>query len=146
MAVFAGGALFYALRRRVPLHAGLFALAAFASAAAYVLPGGVQDLVLLVAVPYAMFFLAFGGLTRLRFLTRPGDVSYGIYIYAWPLQQLVVEETGTSSPLAVMVLAGVATYALALASWRAIEKPALRLKKGREPSVSAAASSGPSPR
>jgi peptidoglycan/LPS O-acetylase OafA/YrhL len=145
MAVFAGGALLHALRHRVRLNAGLFVLAAFAAPAAYALPGGLQDAILLVAVPYAMFFLAFRGLARLRSLTRPGDVSYGVYIYAWPLQQVVVEETDTASPLAVMLLAGAATYAIALASWRAIEKPALRLKSGMRPSVPAPASSGPSP-
>lgn len=65
-------------------------------------------------------------------LARPGklpaDLSYGVYIYAFPLQQW----------LAIQGHLGVFTSILAvtpfaLASWFLVEKPALRLKPGPRP-------------
>lgn len=126
--VFAGGALLYALRDRLSLNFGLFALAVGVWVASYQLPDAGQAIVTGLTVPYAVVFLAFRGLNGLRWLTRPGDLSYGMYIYAWPVGQLVVQATGTRSPAVVMVLSLVLTYALAFLSWRVIERPALRLK------------------
>jgi peptidoglycan/LPS O-acetylase OafA/YrhL len=58
------------------------------------------------------------------------DYSYGIYIYAYPVQQLLaiwgVERWGF---LAYMLLGIVGTLPFAVASWRIIEKPALELKR-----------------
>jgi peptidoglycan/LPS O-acetylase OafA/YrhL len=128
-AVFAGGVLLHLLRDRLRLNVALFAMAVALWLASYQLPLPAQALLTGLTLPYAVVFLAFRGLDRLRWLTRPGDVSYGIYIYAWPVQQLVVDATGTRSPAVVIGLAGVATYVLALASWRGIERPALGLKR-----------------
>ena len=63
-------------------------------------------------------------------LTRPGDVSYGLYLFAFPVQQLALELWPSGTP-PVGVLFAVTlpvTYALALLSWRTVEAPALRLK------------------
>jgi peptidoglycan/LPS O-acetylase OafA/YrhL len=128
LATFAGGALLYLLRRRLALNVWLFVLALGVWVASYQLPPIPEAVLTGLSLPYAVVFLAFRGLDGLRWLARPGDVSYGIYIYAWPVQQLVIHATGTRSPAVVLVLSGVATYAVALASWRLVERPALRLK------------------
>ncbi len=51
------------------------------------------------------------------------DLSYGLYIYAFPVQQLLAAHGLLSFPAALL-----ATLPLAIASWLLIEKPALRLK------------------
>lgn len=64
-------------------------------------------------------------------VTRGHDLSYGIYIYAFPCQQLAVRLIEPQDPLgfALYYLVGlVATVTLAALSWRLVEKPALRLK------------------
>ena len=62
----------------------------------------------------------------------PHDISYGIYIYSWPLQQLVVFLAATRlgialSPIALFLIVLGPLIMIALASWEWIEKPALAL-------------------
>ena len=64
-----------------------------------------------------------------RQLSRFGDLSYGTYVYAFPVQQAViaVDADRTQSWLNI-VLAGPLTLGLAYASWKVVERPMLRLK------------------
>ncbi len=54
------------------------------------------------------------------------DLSYGIYIYGWPVAQLIVHLAGPISPLALAVASLVAVLPLAWLSWTLVEAPALR--------------------
>ena len=69
-------------------------------------------------------------------LTRVGsqfDISYGLYIYGWPVQQLVTLALGPELPLPLYILIVFAgTIPLAVLSCVLVEKPALTLK-GRMP-------------
>ncbi|MDQ0373257.1 acyltransferase family protein [Cellulomonas humilata] len=60
-------------------------------------------------------------------LVQKHDVSYGVYIYAWPVQQLLALAGLYTLNLAVYdLLAIVCTLPLAIASWLLIERPVLR--------------------
>ena len=65
-------------------------------------------------------------------LARPGklpaDLSYGVYIYAFPLQQLLAAYGQLNVATAVL-----AVVPFALMSWFLIERPALKLKPGSRP-------------
>jgi peptidoglycan/LPS O-acetylase OafA/YrhL len=62
---------------------------------------------------------------------RFGDLSYGIYIYGWPVEQAVVWLLGGRAAWwQVFLLALPAAAALAFLSWHLVERPALRLKPG----------------
>ena len=63
------------------------------------------------------------GSERRSLVTRPGDVSYGVYVYAFPAEQAAVHLLGTSSILLIIGVAGVPTYLLAWLSWRYVERP-----------------------
>jgi peptidoglycan/LPS O-acetylase OafA/YrhL len=66
----------------------------------------------------------------LRSAARFGDLSYGIYLYAYFVQQLSVRLwPATPSYLVTFAAAVVATSLLALCSWHLVEAPALRLKR-----------------
>ena len=63
---------------------------------------------------------------------RRNDLSYGMYIYAFPVQQLLVLLGVNGAGLALYTIVSIAaTLPLAAASWFAVEHPALALKHRR---------------
>jgi peptidoglycan/LPS O-acetylase OafA/YrhL len=66
----------------------------------------------------------------LRSAARFGDLSYGIYLYAYFVQQLSVRVwPAVPSYLATVAVAVAATTLVAWCSWHLVEAPALRLKR-----------------
>jgi peptidoglycan/LPS O-acetylase OafA/YrhL len=59
---------------------------------------------------------------------RFGDYSYGIYLWGFPMQQVIAHHFPTLSPIGNTVAAFFPALALAVLSWNVIEKPALKLK------------------
>lgn len=80
--------------------------------------------VALIPFVYLVMYLAFMSL-RLPSLDKYGDFSYGLYLYAYPLQQLCVVYWGEGRPLLVNTVSFIAALLLAIVSWHFIEKPAL---------------------
>lgn len=81
-----------------------------------------------ITLGYAVFWAAYipGGF--LRAYNRLGDYSYGIYIYAFPLQVFAVWLWGPMSPVMNMVLSLPLVLIPSILSWHLIEAPALRLR------------------
>jgi peptidoglycan/LPS O-acetylase OafA/YrhL len=80
---------------------------------------------------YAFFTLAFARLPRLAFFQGPTDISYGVYLYGWPVQKLILLSWPAISPWTLFALALPASAAAGWLSWRLIECPCLRLKRRR---------------
>src|SRR3990170_1234498 len=57
-----------------------------------------------------------------------GDYSYGLYIYAFPIQQSIAFSLNKMSPASMFILSYQLTLILAVMSWYLVEKPALGLK------------------
>jgi peptidoglycan/LPS O-acetylase OafA/YrhL len=77
---------------------------------------------------YITLVLAYHPRVRVRPYLKLGDYSYGLYLLAFPVQQFIVWKYGSLQPLALFVLAFLATLPLAVLSWHFIEKPSLTLK------------------
>ncbi|TQK18998.1 peptidoglycan/LPS O-acetylase OafA/YrhL [Microbacterium sp. SLBN-154] len=81
--------------------------------------------------------LAYGILFLSTVVSQPAwiarnDVSYGFYIYAWPVQQLTVLVGGATWALPVYIaVTVVVTFSLAWLSWVAIERPAMLRVRNR---------------
>ena len=131
---FLGGALVHVAIRGQPLRTPV-ALAAITLAATLVVTvdhWGAQLASPLIA--YALLWLS----TVLPSppVARRHDISYGAYIYAFPVQQLLVYAGAHRLGLVGYdVLAALATAAVAVVSWRLVERPALRWARHRFPSA-----------
>jgi peptidoglycan/LPS O-acetylase OafA/YrhL len=86
-------------------------------------------LVYWLLIPFAAVSIGAASTPFLRRAGRFGDLSYGIYIYAFPVQQTIWFAThGRFSFITCLIMSSISTVALAFASWHLIEAPALRLK------------------
>lgn len=122
------GAAYYQLRERVPMNLPLLSAAMAAMVAAVVWPTLFFWLYPL-AIGYLVLYAAYVPKGWLLNFNRLGDYSYGTYIYAWPMQQLVLTALGGAKPWQVMGLASIGTLLMAVLSWHFVEQPALARKK-----------------
>ena len=78
---------------------------------------------------YALLFLS-TIVRQPRWVAR-NDVSYGFYIYAWPVQQLTLLAGGLALGFPGYILVTVVvTFALAWLSWVLVERPAMARARG----------------
>lgn len=81
-----------------------------------------------VSFIYLIFYISYK--TKYRPVDENiGDISYGIYIYAWPTQQVVAYFTPDGDPYSNTLLSSIIVIILAYLSWHKIEKPMLGHKK-----------------
>ncbi|MDR2325127.1 MAG: acyltransferase [Acidovorax sp.] len=86
-----------------------------------------------LALPYMVIAFGTASTPVLRRFGRFGDLSYGIYIYAFPVQQTIIWWLGPQPFAVLLSVSIVIVVAMAYASWHLIESPALRLKPSRAP-------------
>lgn len=121
------GAFYHEFESVVPLRLD-FAVALFAAAAFAIGTPGFAPIASL-ATAYFTFWCAFVPNNPWCKWTRTApDYSYGIYIYAFPVQQAIIATLFNASTTQVMVLGFVITIGFAALSWHFVEKPALALK------------------
>jgi len=130
--VFLGGAVIELLGSRVQVRAAGFTLAVAGWVASYRVPFPLHVVLVAVCVPYLTYYLGHRVLRRLRPATRFGDFSYGIYIYAFPVEQALISWWGIAvPPLRVVAVSLPITYLLGAGSWLLVEKRCLALKNRR---------------
>lgn len=132
--MFAAGALLHQFKDRIPARWYLVAMAGVVVVVAGLLMSNYR---VIAAIPLAYAIIVSGVLVKSRRLNLRNDLSYGLYIYAWPVQQLlVICGLAVLHPSVFFVAATAATLPLAAASWFLIEKHAMslksRLKRKRE--------------
>ena len=129
LSFFLAGTLFYLSRRRIPCSGRLALVAAAAAWLAPRHPLG-RTLALPAALCYLVFWLAYTPRLRLRHFGRRGDFSYGIYLYAFPIQQLLILYVPLArSPWANAAIAWPLAILAGAASWHLVEKPMLSRRR-----------------
>ena len=108
--LFFAGAALQISQARIPLWMGAVSAVAFPFVGPLALPAAVI------------------GLSRAGKL--PADLSYGIYIYAFPIQQVLAAYGQLNLATAVL-----SVLPFAAASWFLVEKPAMALKPGPRPAA-----------
>ncbi|MEO0035175.1 MAG: hypothetical protein RLZZ501_1198 [Pseudomonadota bacterium] len=129
LAFFTGAAL-WAWRDRVPLSgplalAGLLGLWGAAGSAA-------APVAYALCLPYLVIYAALAHPLRFDLTGRIGDLSYGTYLLAFPIQQSLIHALGPGvvGPMILHLTATPLALAGAALLWRRVERPCLARKGG----------------
>lgn len=124
--MFAAGALLYQWRDVIPARWWLVAVSVvIVVAAAALLP----DYRVVAALPLAYAVIVSAIKIHIKRMRLRTDLSYGVYIYAFPTQQLLAScGLAKLNPIVFAGLSTTAVLPLAALSWFVVEKPAQSLK------------------
>lgn len=145
LAIFMAGSLLATQRHRVRVGAVPSLLAALAVWGALATGYGTA----FAPLPFAYLVLSIGSIGSTSAIGSRYDISYGIYIYGWPIQQLLAAaHTASHVPvLGFAALALVAAWPLGFLSCVAVEQPSQRIRRalmGRLAIRAATSTPGPS--
>lgn len=89
---------------------------------------------------YLLFYFAFRPMWLTESFNRLPDISYGVYLYGWPVQTLLVAYLPPLSPWLKLGLACLIVLPLSVLSCYLVEQPLLKLKNVRRRAATAGAS------
>lgn len=125
---FAAGALVFRFQDRIPATWWLAAISAAAAIAVTSL--GLGHALIGLPLAYLCLWLAVALPAAIRRVGQRNDLSYGAYLYGFPVEQLLVlwhaDQLGLFGYTALSLIG---VIPLAAASWFLVEQPALRLKR-----------------
>ena len=123
---FLAGSVAYAGRKWVALDLRIFIFSIAMLYLSITLQHGLIPVFCLFGT-YATIYLAYACHLNRYDIARYGDFSYGVYLCAWPVQQVV--SPYTSSPFTNFLVSTPITFIFAVCSWKFIEQPSLAKKK-----------------
>jgi peptidoglycan/LPS O-acetylase OafA/YrhL len=128
LAVFLVGACFY-IFRDVILYRTAFAASAAILLSGCLFSNHLAEPGLAVFGGYIIFWFALDvkALSISKFLNKT-DLSYGIYLYAWPVQKVLISLMPHITPITLFFATLILCLIVAYFSWILIEKPFLNLK------------------
>ena len=126
--MFFSGAVFYILKEHITLSRPFFWLCVVALISAALINSDVFFILYVLTIAYILFYVAYIPSGYIRKYNQMGDYSYGVYIYAWPVQQSVAALIPGVSVLSMLLTSTFITFLLAALSWHLLERRALSLK------------------
>jgi len=126
-ALFGLGASFYLLRDAVKLSPWVLLILLAGLFASMSVPF-LHKAVLYPILTYILLYAAYIPRGLLLKFNLVGDYSYGIYIFAYPIQQSIASYYPNISTLVLFLTSFVATLMLSILSWHLLERNALRFK------------------
>jgi peptidoglycan/LPS O-acetylase OafA/YrhL len=128
--VFFVGGCFYLFRDKIKFDLRL-SLIAIVVLVAGLFWSNAAEIFLATFGGYLLFYVGFAHIPALRKFNEISDISYGLYLYGWPVQKLLLWYWPNLSPWALFILSLAASAALGFISWHMVEKPCLKLKDYR---------------
>jgi len=87
-----------------------------------------------LTLTYSTFYFAFTDRIKLRYAAAKGDFSYGTYLYAYPIQQMLVSTFVFAFPI-IVLLSIVLSLGAGFLSWHLVEKWFLSRRVARGPLI-----------
>jgi peptidoglycan/LPS O-acetylase OafA/YrhL len=122
------GCCFFLLRERIPFRAAWAIGAAAALVACFLAFPSHGELATVLLGGYLLFYLGQLHLPQLSWMAGVPDISYGIYLYGWPVESLWIWYH-RGSPWIAFFASTLICFGLGWVSWQLVEKPALRWKR-----------------
>jgi peptidoglycan/LPS O-acetylase OafA/YrhL len=124
--IFFLGGCFYLLKERIPFRPVLGILAA--TGFFLLVPRArVSEAAMVICGGYLLFYLGSKPFRKLQELKFP-DISYGVYLYGWPVESLWIWYFH-GSPWTTFLGSTIICCGLGWLSWHFVERPALTLKR-----------------
>jgi len=124
------GTCFWLFNAELALRARYAAVAALGLVGLMFVPA-VAETALFLLGGYVLFWIAFKVTWKpLHTINAKDDVSYGVYLYAWPIGALLIWFWRDIPAPLLALLTFLGALACGRASWLAVEKPAMRWKFG----------------
>ncbi len=125
---FCTGACFYLFRDYIRYHMSWAGAAAIIFCACLFKPTTAQ-FGQVVLGSYILFTIAFARIPFVANFGKLPDISYGVYLYGWPIQQLFIWYIPSVSPWMLFAMTLPTTAACGWLSWQLVERPFMRLKR-----------------
>lgn len=125
---FLSGASFYLYRDSIPIN-GRYAAVLSVPLLTGLCSWRGAELALATCGAYVVLYLAQRRIKVVSGFNLLPDMSYGIYLYGWPVQKLLVWYIPAISPWSLFVVASLMAAVLGYLSWHLVEKPMLKLKQ-----------------
>jgi peptidoglycan/LPS O-acetylase OafA/YrhL len=124
---FLSGALFYIFRKKIPLNSWL----ALVNLALLIISFRFDFFPYTLGLfgGYIILYLSYVPKSALFRFSKHGDFSYGIYIWAFPVQQFIASHYASKGNYFNAGVSFLVTLILGILSWHLVEKRALQLKK-----------------
>lgn len=92
---------------------------------------GYKDDLFVFLLAYLVLFIAYYPKINIRWLSKYGDFSYGVYIWAFPIIQTVIYLYPSINCWMALAFTAIITLILGVLSWHLIEKRALAYKNSK---------------
>ena len=94
--------------------------------------GFIRQFMYMLTLPFVLLFVGLHVVIRFKI---KNDISYGVYIYGWPVAQIIcfysIEYGFSLTPTVLSVLTIIMVVPIAYLSWLLVEAPSLKLKNLR---------------
>lgn len=127
---FLAGSVIYLLRDHLPCT---WRLAVPSVVALVFIPNAGVRFVVLCALPLTYLLLYLGAVVPIA-IGRRNDISYGIYMYGYLIEEMV-RYLHFASQTVFIVVSILGTIPIATASWCFVERPAMRWRTGKTPAT-----------
>lgn len=125
MGLFFTGMVYYVYRERIPMKGSLCALSLLGMIAS--LAAGIFPVMVFLFFPYFFMYIGFALKWKFPGFAKHGEISYGIYLCAWPVQQVLAQylagADGKMSPYVNFVLTVPAAIVAGYLLYILVEKP-----------------------